>query len=102
MNSLNIAKNIANDNSLIGDGVSNYALKSVVPSSNQLSETGKPSEMATPLGAGRFQFQGNDAQFDIHRKTSMSDSDKLTDAKIEAVEARTDTKIERLGGKIDV
>jgi hypothetical protein len=41
------------------------------------------------------------AQFDPQGKSSMPDSDDLTDKKIELVEAHTDTKIERLGAKID-
>lgn len=42
------------------------------------------------------------AQRDLKRKTAMPGPDELTDAKIEAAEARTDTKIVRLEGKIDV
>lgn len=49
---------------------------------------------------------GSVAQFDLQGKSSMPGSDDLTDKKIELVEAHTDTKIERLagklGGKIDV
>jgi hypothetical protein len=38
----------------------------------------------------------------LQGKTQMSSSDDLTDAKIEAAEARTDTKIVQLGGKIEM
>lgn len=54
------------------------------------------------IQAMQFNLQGNDAQFDLHRKPTMPDSEKLTDAMIDAAEARTDTKIARMEGKLDL
>jgi hypothetical protein len=93
-----------NDTAAI-DGSITWLSKWALPSSYELSETGQLEMvmlLAASIGAGQFAFQGNATQFDIQRKTPMPGSDELTDAKIEAAEARTDTKIERLGGKIDV
>jgi hypothetical protein len=103
----------ANDTAAVADSITALS-KWASLSSYELSETGQASGVATPLAAfiwaglfdlqgnaAQFAFQGNAAQFDLQRKTPMPGSDELTDAKIEAAEARTDTKIERLGGKID-
>jgi hypothetical protein len=99
--------NVANDNSGLPVSWSNTALSTwALPSSYQLSGNEQPAataaQMAATIDAGRFALQGNAAQFDLQRKSPMPSSDELTDAKIEAVEARTDTKITRLEGKIDV
>lgn len=98
--------NVANDNYGFPASWSSVALSvSGFPLSHQVSGPGQPSEMAAMaafLEQQQFDLQGNVAQIDLQRKSPMPGSDELTDAKIEAVDARTDTKITRLEGKIDV
>lgn len=80
--------------------------KWALPSSNALGETGHAVEISTPLAASivaeQFALQGNVAQFDLQGTSSMPGSDELIDKKIELVESHTDTKIERVGAKIEV
>jgi hypothetical protein len=100
-----LATTEANDTAAVAGSITELS-KWALPSSYELGETGQALEMATPLAASivaaRFALQGNVAQFDLQRKDPMPGPDELTDKKIELVEAHTDTKIERLGGKIEV
>jgi hypothetical protein len=98
-----LATTEANDTAAVAGSITELS-KWALPSSYELGETGQALEMAIPLAASivaaRFALQGNVAQFDLQRKDPMPGSDELTDKKIELVEAHTDTKIERLGGKL--
>jgi hypothetical protein len=58
------------------------------------------ASMAEPPSSAGAADTGSVAQFDLQGTSSMPGSDDLTDKKIELVEAHTDTKIERLGGKL--
>jgi hypothetical protein len=91
--------NVANDNyGMQADGFNTAAYAEASPWSDQVVAL-----ITASTKDRQFGLQGEAAaQFDVQGKSPMPSSEELTDVKIAAAEARTDTKIERLGGRIEV
>jgi hypothetical protein len=92
------AQNLANNNYRPSARGSNIPVSDgVSPWSNQVWAILHLEKVSIPMADS---IEGRSAS--LQGKTQMSSSDDLTDAKIEAAEARTDTKIVQLGGKIEM